>query len=141
MLEWAFIPTDDGYKMLNKANGKFMDVVDNYVNMTDEGTVWTVGEYVDEGYITFTCSAGALYSSYFVQVANTEPIHFTPIEMADPSSINLSTSDAQQPVTIFDLQGRRIGSQMKNLPAGVYIVNGRKVVIRCRPEVLSDIGS
>ena len=130
VLEWAFIPTDDGYKMLNKGNGKFMDVVDNYVNMTDEGTVWTVGEYVDEGYITFTCSAGALYSSYFVQVANTEPIHFTPIEMADPSSINLSTSDAQQPVTIFDLQGRRIGSQMKNLPAGVYIVNGRKVVIR-----------
>ena len=130
VLEWAFIPTDDGYKMLNKANGLFMGVIDNYVNMTDEGTVWTVGEYVDEGYITFTCSAGALYSSYFVQVANTEPIHFTPIEMADPSSINLSTSDAQQPVTIFDLQGRRIGSQMKNLPAGVYIVNGRKVVIR-----------
>lgn len=129
-LSWAFISIDDGYKLLNKANGQFMGVRDGYVNLSEEGVVWTVTQYEDEGYITFTYGDDALYSSYFVQVGNHEPVHFTLIEMGSsiPTALNaVSYSPIDE---VYDMQGRRIGSQVKNLPAGIYMVNGRKVVVR-----------
>ena len=129
-LEWAFIPSDEGYRLLNKANSQFMGVVENYVNLSEEGIVWTVDEFMEDGYITFSCSDGALYSSYFVQVGNRTPAHFTPIEMVPPIPTALNAVSYSSVDEVYDLQGRRIGSQVKNLPAGIYMVNGRKVVVR-----------
>ena len=129
-LEWAFIPSDEGYRLLNKANSQFMGVVENYVNLSEEGIVWTVDEFKEDGYITFSCSDGALYSSYFVQVGNRTPAHFTPIEMVPPIPTALNAVSYSSVDEVYDLQGRRIGSQVKNLPAGIYMVNGRKVVVR-----------
>jgi hypothetical protein len=129
-LEWAFIPSDEGYRLLNKAKSQFMGVVENYVNLSEEGIVWTVDEFKEDGYITFSCSDGALYSSYFVQVGNRTPAHFTPIEMVPPIPTALNAVSYSSVDEVYDLQGRRIGSQVKNLPAGIYMVNGRKVVVR-----------
>lgn len=129
-LEWAFIPSDEGYRLLNKAKSQFMGVVENYVNLSEEGIVWTVDEFKEDGYITFSCSDGALYSSYFVQVGNRTPAHFTPIEMVPPIPTALNAVSYSSVNEVYDLQGRRIGSQVKNLPAGIYMVNGRKVVVR-----------
>ena len=129
-LEWAFIPSDEGYRLLNKANSQFMGVVENYVNLSEEGIVWTVDEFKEDGYITFSCSDGALYSSNFVQVGNRTPAHFTPIEMVPPIPTALNAVSYSSVDEVYDLQGRRIGSQVKNLPAGIYMVNGRKVVVR-----------
>ncbi len=129
-LEWAFIPSDEGYRLLNKAKNQFMGVVENYVNLSEEGIVWTVDEFKEDGYITFSCSDGALYSSYFVQVGNRTPAHFTPIEMVPPIPTALNAVSYSSVDEVYDLQGRRIGSQVKNLPAGIYMVNGRKVVVR-----------
>ena len=129
-LEWAFIPTDEGYKMLNKANSQYMGIRDGYVNVSEEGAVWTVTQYEEDGYITFTYGDDALYSSYFVQVGNREPVHFTPIEMVPPIPTALNAVSYSTIDEVYDLQGRRIGSRVKDLPAGIYMVNGRKVVIR-----------
>lgn len=129
-LEWAFIPSDEGYRLLNKANSQFMGVVENYVNLSEEGIVWTVDEFMEDGYITFSCSDGALYSSYFAQVGNRTPAHFTPIEMVPPIPTALNAVSYSSVDEVYDLQGRRIGSHVKNLPAGIYMVNGRKVVVR-----------
>jgi len=44
-----------------------------------------------------------------------------------PTGINIQTIDAAAQ-TIYNLQGVRINAKFENLPAGVYIVNGKKVL-------------
>ena len=44
-----------------------------------------------------------------------------------PTGINIQTVDAAAQ-TIYNLQGVRINAKFENLPAGVYIVNGKKVL-------------
>ncbi len=44
-----------------------------------------------------------------------------------PTGINIQTVDAAAQ-TIYNLQGVRINANFENLPAGVYIVNGKKVL-------------
>ena len=43
----------------------------------------------------------------------------------------LNTTMAQPTTTeIFDLQGRSLGSSMDELPKGIYLIGGRKVVVK-----------
>ena len=58
----------------------------------------------------------------------TEENPFKPIKSTNPAGIECleSMDDSQQPTAIYDLMGRRITNPTK----GVYIVNGRKVVIK-----------
>ncbi|WP_315281910.1 ribosomal protein L7/L12, partial [Prevotella pallens] len=44
-----------------------------------------------------------------------------------PTGISIQTVDAAAQ-TIYNLQGVRINAKFENLPAGVYIVNGKKVL-------------
>ena len=45
-----------------------------------------------------------------------------------PTAID-ALSQGTVPSAVYDLQGRRVGMSLKALPAGVYVVNGRKVVV------------
>ena len=57
----------------------------------------------------------------------TEENPFKPIKSTKPTGIEVETTDnGGQPTVIYDLQGRRIENPTK----GIYIVNGRKVVIK-----------
>ena len=57
----------------------------------------------------------------------TEAAPFYPIKSTVPTNIEVETIDnGQQTTTIYDLQGRRVENPTK----GIYIVNGRKVVIK-----------
>jgi hypothetical protein len=57
----------------------------------------------------------------------TEEVPFYPIKSTVPTNIEVETIDnGQQITTIYDLQGRRVENPTK----GIYIVNGRKVVIK-----------
>ena len=57
----------------------------------------------------------------------TEENPFKPIKSTNPTGIEVETTDnGGQPTVIYDLQGRRIENPTK----GIYIVNGRKVVIK-----------
>ena len=59
------------------------------------------------------------------------PIYIKSIFLSDdgetPTAILLPTSD-QKPQPVYDLQGRRVGTSdhLRQLPAGLYIINGRK---------------
>ena len=57
----------------------------------------------------------------------TEENPFKPIKSTNPTDIEVETTDnGQQTTDIYDLQGRRVENPTK----GIYIVNGRKVVIK-----------
>ena len=46
----------------------------------------------------------------------------------DPAGINTPTIDTATKQGIYTLSGVKLDGDMKDLPKGVYIVNGKKVV-------------
>ena len=50
------------------------------------------------------------------------------VTIADPTGINTPTIDIAARSGIYTLSGVKLGGEMKDLPKGVYIVNGKKVV-------------
>lgn len=42
----------------------------------------------------------------------------------------VTTTTATTPVAIYDLQGRRVNATRYNLPAGLYIIDGKKTLVR-----------
>ena len=50
------------------------------------------------------------------------------VTIADPTGINTPTIDTAAKQGIYTLSGVKLGGEMKDLPKGVYIVNGKKVV-------------
>jgi hypothetical protein len=57
----------------------------------------------------------------------TEENPFKPIKSTTPTDIEVETTDnGQQTTDFYDLQGRRVENPTK----GIYIVNGKKVVIK-----------
>ena len=64
---------------------------------------------------------------YTIRVANAHGGLGNPMVVMDNASgIRQLTPDTQKPATIYDLQGRRVNTTTK----GVYIVNGKKVVVK-----------
>lgn len=55
-------------------------------------------------------------------------LYSTPFSVIDPAGISLVT-DTQTPQTVYNLQGRRVNPN-SSLPKGIYIVDGKKVVVR-----------
>ena len=54
----------------------------------------------------------------------------TVTEYVIPTGLNVYDATPSHPTTVYDLQGRRVGNQLQGLPAGIYMVNGRKIVVR-----------
>ena len=54
-----------------------------------------------------------------------------------PSGINTQTVDTATKV-IYTLQGVRLNTKFENLPAGVYIVNGKKVLKEVKLFAIND---
>ena len=50
------------------------------------------------------------------------------VTIADPTGINTPTIDIAARSGIYTLSGVKLGGEVKDLPKGVYIVNGKKVV-------------
>ena len=50
------------------------------------------------------------------------------VTIADPTGINTPTIDTVARSGIYTLSGVKLGGEVKDLPKGVYIVNGKKVV-------------
>ena len=61
--------------------------------------------------------------TYCVKTANQE-LFSVGIQSVENNSAN------EQPVKVFDLNGRDVGNSTKALSAGVYIVNGRKYTVQ-----------
>ena len=50
------------------------------------------------------------------------------VTIADPTGINTPTIDIAAKQGIYTLSGVKLDGEMKDLPKGVYVVNGKKVV-------------
>lgn len=124
MVQWAFIPSGDGYKLYNNARGQYLGITTSspyYVNVTDTGIEWTVTED-DNGQITLKCSKGNLYNNYFVYAGDRPAEKFTPVLVeSDVTSIK-SMVNGRTADEVYDLQGRRL---TKGVSKGLYIQGGR----------------
>lgn len=125
-LEWAFISTGDGYKLLNKANGLYLGVREKYVNLNAEGVVWTVTQTDD--YLTLKCDDGNLYDDdIFLMVGTRSPEKFTVKEIPSEATAISSVNMGQDSTVVYDLSGRRIA---QHAAKGLYVVNGRLVLMK-----------
>ena len=67
----------------------------------------------------------------WVQVNNDYPILRWMKTNGGATGINhIKTTDRNGTVRYYDLQGRYIGTSLEGQPAGIYIVNGRKIVVQ-----------
>ena len=92
--------------------------------MTTEATPESeVGEYV----LTLTGGEDDCYEFSFVDgVLTVTESTVPPI----PTAISaVAIDELFGTAEVFDLQGRRVNTT-NNLPAGIYVVNGRKIVVR-----------
>ena len=44
------------------------------------------------------------------------------------TGINSLPTEQEQPAGVYNLSGVKVGDQLDRLPAGIYIVNGKKVI-------------
>ena len=52
----------------------------------------------------------------------------SPVEVAEPTGINSVTATDQTAYPIYTLSGQYVGTSLQQLPKGVYVVKGKKVV-------------
>ena len=72
--------------------------------------------------------AGAAFDADLRGIALNGAIVKSKVIIGDPSSIHTPTIDNATKQGIYTLSGVKLGGEMKDLPKGVYIVNGKKVV-------------
>lgn len=103
--------------------GTNIEVEDN----TEAGVADVSGEYDTT---TFQYKLTVKGQDYSVNPSN---VHTYTLQFLDPSTgidqITTDTDDNGKHAGTFDLQGRRI-SDTKHLPAGVYVVNGKKTLVK-----------
>lgn len=61
-------------------------------------------------------------------VLNGDPVKTKVTIRKDPTGISAAIAEPAAPQSIYSVSGVRLSGEFKNLPKGVYIVNGRKVV-------------
>ena len=80
-------------------------------------------------YSNITQPSGASFDeAKHAVVLNGEVVTSKIIITRDPAGINTPTIDTTTKQGIYTLSGVKLGGEMKDLPKGVYIVNGKKVV-------------
>lgn len=47
----------------------------------------------------------------------------------EPDGIDAAVSGQPRPTAVFNLQGMKVADELKNLPKGIYIVGGRKIIV------------
>ena len=80
-------------------------------------------------YSNITQPAGASFDeAKHAVVLNGEVVTSKIVITRDPAGINTPTIDTVARSGIYTLSGVKLGGEMKDLPKGVYIINGKKVV-------------
>ena len=104
----------------NNEDASVIDVMP--VVMTDATPESEPGEYV----LTLSGGEDDCYTFDLVNGLLTVTEYVIPTGLQSVSS----SPATHQSSPVYDLQGRLVGSQLNGLPAGIYMVNGRKVVVR-----------
>ena len=87
------------------------------------------GEAIPE-YTYESTGEGDIFEGWVGETCETMPAHDVTYVANITNGIDaMSTDNGQQTTAIYDLTGREV-TDTENLKGGVYIVNGRKVVIK-----------
>lgn len=72
-------------------------------------------------------------NSYILPTSgDTSAAKFAVIDIDEATGIiNIKDTAAFEAGKVYNLQGAFVGTSVKNLPKGVYIMNGRKVIVKC----------
>ena len=101
---------------------------------SDTGTVedsgyWTVYVYPSYSYVEFASEDGSEGAGYFYIYTFADPAGYKSVNFSWPVDVEASISTVKTSVSdnaVYNLNGVRMNSD--NLPKGVYIVNGKKIV-------------
>lgn len=118
----------------NGNSGEHLRIINAIVTAQGNGSgasIWNIASFTTEG-CKIVQPRGAAYSEELKGIAIgsalvTDPVVIKQLETAIDA---ISTDAAQKKQGIYNLQGVRMTNDMQSLPAGVYIKNGKKVVIK-----------
>ena len=80
-------------------------------------------------YSNITQPSGARFDeSAHAVVLNGEKVKSKIVITRDPAGINTPTIDTATKQGIYTLSGAKLGGKVEDLPKGIYIINGKKVV-------------
>lgn len=110
---------------------------------TDGGNKWTQAATIQSptqlGTVQVSVPGGAKEYKFrmgIVSIVNNEPSYCAKTANHDASGFDGSSSidnasiNGQQPVRVYNLSGAFLGNTTDGLPTGVYIVNGKKYVVK-----------
>lgn len=110
---------------------------------TDGGNKWTLATAIQSptqlGSVQVSVPGGAKDYKFrmgIVSIVNNEPSYCAKTANHDASGFDGSSSidsvsvSGQQPVKVYNLGGAYLGNTTDGLPTGVYIVNGKKYVVK-----------
>ena len=113
-------------------NGSSEHITIKNANVTAEGT--ERGSIVDIASLTLegcniTQPSGATFDAAKHYVALDGKMVTSPVVITSSTGINSTSSDATTTAkATYTLSGTRMSGELKDLPKGIYIVNGKKVV-------------
>lgn len=95
-----------------------------------DGSIYQVPQLKQYGLKAFRCWFEEQQTS---NSPKTVALYLDGEEIASTSTTaiaNITVADANTGGTVYNLAGQRVGTSLQGLPAGIYIVNGRKMVVR-----------
>lgn len=87
--------------------------------------IFKIGDITDKGYYTVTFPAGA-----FTTDGVDSPDFVTRFSIGMPNTGVDVISLPEDAHTVYDMEGRRLSGDLSRLPAGLYIIDGRKTLLR-----------
>ncbi len=106
-----------------------------YTEISSTDKVWRYGYDAETGEfvkIGNNCKLGP-FRCYLELPVSAQTVAFSRIRIAGatPTGIeNIDTDAGAAAGLVYSVDGRRVSTDVKDLPAGVYVVNGRKVVVK-----------
>lgn len=112
-------------------SGTVFDLVGNYTNQLKGSSVILKGDYIVSGGVFKQANGGngiKAFRSYLRKKPTSNAKSLMMVFQDETSGIDsiISNLNIEEDICIYDLQGRRV----KNPVKGLYIVNGRKVIIK-----------
>lgn len=97
-----------------------------------EQTVYVNGQETGGFVTSLTFSSNNVTMTFEDETSLTEDMSFVSIDLTyndDTSGITeVETADKQRNNRIYTISGQFVGTSKENLPAGIYIVNGKKFI-------------
>lgn len=97
-----------------------------------EQTVYVNGQETGGFVTSLTFSGNNVTMTFEDETSLTEDMSFVSIDLTyndDTSGITeIETADKQRNNRIYTISGQFVGTSKENLPAGIYIVNGKKFI-------------